>query len=86
MTCRFVVDVLDAEGRSNLWLLARAALLDGGRMYLQFRTRGTRTDRDEPTFRAVATERVLEEAREHGATALDRVDRGRTSRLVLTWE
>jgi len=86
VTCRSVVDVLDAEGRSNLWLLARAALVDGGRMYLQLRTRGTRADRGEPTFRPVATERVLAEAREHGATALDRVDRGRTSRLVLTWE
>jgi hypothetical protein len=85
VSCRSVVDVLDAEGRSNLWLLARAALLNGGRMYLQFRTRGTRADRDEPTFRAVPAERILEEARQHGATALDRLDQGRTSRLVLTW-
>lgn len=85
VTCRRVVDVLDTEGRSNLWLLARAALLDGGRMYLQFRTRDTATDRQEPTFRAVAADRILEEAREHGATAVDRVDQGRSSRLVLTW-
>jgi SAM-dependent methyltransferase len=85
VTCRLVVDVLDREGRSNLWLLARAALLGGGRMYLQFRTRGTPADRDEPTFRAVAAERILEEARQHGATARDRLDQGRTSRLVLTW-
>src|SRR4051794_21256216 len=85
VTCRLLVDVLDIEGRSNLWLLARAALLDGGRMYLQFRTRDTATDRQEPTFRAVAADRILEEAREHGATAVDRVDQGRSSRLVLTW-
>jgi SAM-dependent methyltransferase len=85
VTCRLVVDVLDAEGRSNLWLLARAALLDGGRMYLQFRTRGSREDHREPTFRAVAADRILEEARQHGAAALDRVDSGRSCRLVLAW-
>lgn len=85
VTCRLVVDVLDIEGRSNLWLLARAALLDGGRMYLQFRTRDTATDREEPTFRPVAADRILAEAHEHGATALDRVDQGRNSRLVLAW-
>lgn len=85
VTCRLVVDVLDIEGRSNLWLLSRAALLGGGRMYLQFRTRATATDRQEPTFRPVQADRVLEEARQHGATALDRVDQGRSSRLVLAW-
>jgi hypothetical protein len=85
VTCRNVLDVLDAEGRSNVWMLAGAVLRGHGRMYVQFRTKGNRRDRSEPTFRPVSAERMEAEARERGAAVVERVDLGRTTRLVLTW-
>ncbi|MGZ4442868.1 MAG: hypothetical protein ACXVXC_06890 [Nocardioidaceae bacterium] len=85
LTCRHVVDVLDIEGRENLWLLARGALRDGGRMYLQWRTRGVGKDRAEPTFRPVPAARIEAEARAHGAHVVAREDKKRSTRLVLEW-
>lgn len=81
---RDLLDVLEPEGRVNFWLLARTALLRRGTLYLKFRVRASE-HRAEPGFRPLDPDRIEAEARERGATVLDRQDSRGSTVLVLSW-
>ena len=82
---RHLLDVMEAEGRTNFWLVARTALLRGGRLYLRFRTHGERAEVDEPGFRALDPDMIQAEARARGARVVSRDDEPGATVLVLTW-
>jgi hypothetical protein len=84
VTCRRVLEHLDGEGRNNLWLLAKGALLDGGRMYVEWHT-GRVEGQPGPRFLPLPAAVVEQEARCHGARVLSRTDDGALTRLVLTF-
>ena len=77
---------MEFDARSNFWMFARTLLLrGGGRLYLQFRTKGVEADHTEPGFRELDADRVVAEAVARGASVLTREDRERETRLVLAW-
>ena len=80
-----LLDVIEPEGRTNFWLLARTALLRRGRLHLRFRTRGNRAGLKEPGFRALDPDVIEAEALARGAHVLSRKDGHRATVMVLTW-
>lgn len=64
---RFLVHALEAEGRQNLWLVARSALRPArGRLYLEFRTEATRHEYGEHFRQFVQPATVIAELEHHG--------------------
>ncbi len=64
---RFLVHALEAEGRQNLWLVARSALRPArGRLYLEFRTEATRHEYGEHFRQFVQPATVVAELEHHG--------------------
>jgi len=76
---------MELEGQTNFWLLARAALLRGGRLYLRFRTRSDKSGVADPGFRALDPDVIEAEARQRGATILSREDRRGATLMVIAW-
>jgi len=57
-----LLDVLDEEGRENVWAFARAALLPGGRLLVALRDDPLAADPDQPRVIAPTSDEVLAEA------------------------
>ena len=83
---RHLLDVLGLEGRTNFWLLARTALLRGGKLYLRFRTAALKDAMREPGFRALDPDVIEAEATARGARTVSRKDRRGETTMVLTWQ
>ncbi|MGH3354393.1 MAG: methyltransferase domain-containing protein [Nocardioidaceae bacterium] len=91
---RLLLDALRPEGRSNLWLMARAALSAGGHLFLEFRTAVSATGaRQKPVWPFVTTldpEAVRAEITPRGGTvehyehAVDTHGR-QVCRMVTAW-
>lgn len=82
---RYLLDVLGLEGRTNFWLLARTALLRGGKLYLRFRTAALKEEAHEPGFRALDPDVIEAEAHARGARTVTRRDKHGETTMVLTW-
>lgn len=82
---RDLLDVLMPDGRTNFWLFCRTALIRRGRLYLEFRTRKRASGSGQPGFRPLKADRVVEQARAHGAHVISREDDKDRTVLVLGW-
>ncbi len=92
---RFFVHALEDDGRQNLWRLARDLLIDGGRLYLEFRVQGTEHEFGEHYRQFVPPDVVAAELQAHGAVvdhlevgtglAVYKTEDPPVCRLVASW-
>ena len=82
---RHLLDVLEPEGRTNFWLLVRAALQGGGCLFVRFRTKDRKATVREPGFRTLDPEVVEAEASARGARVVSREDQHGATEIVLAW-